>query len=492
MTISETRSYVVSQDDYLEGVGWISSRKTKKHQKNSSIQILSRSIKKTSSYKPRPLTERHIKKMLEESDHPHLKRMIAQFGIDKIRGNPRINHSQLSTKYSINPGSKTAQKQSGRCWIFGTLNMMRQYVPEEFGKDFQYSQNHVAYYDKLERTNAFLEKMIELSKEPVEGQKVLNHIEYFFDDGGEVEFVRNVILKHGLVPDYAFTETKFSGNSGGYNQLIKQRIREIGGLLHIKACQGASTEELQEIKLQAIDEVTNILQSYLGKPVDKFLWKKQDESIVYVTPLEFYEMGGCDLKEFVHLTNLPYLPENVSVEVPDVCNVVGAECLSSFNISVKALKNAMRRSIQDGKSVTFSAEVKCLDKSKNVWSLDSDATKKIFGIDENLRLNKGDRLRYRVDVIAHLMNMVGCDDEDHWRYGGPRTEDVPETMGELWEIENSWKDHEKLYATGPWMDEYLYAIFVHKNYLTKEQKEAIENSDKQIMSLDAWDPFGRV
>ena len=60
----------------------------------------------------------------------------------------------------------TAQKQSGRCWLFSCMNIMRELVSEACGlEEFELSGNYLAFYDKLEKANNFLEMVIKHADE---------------------------------------------------------------------------------------------------------------------------------------------------------------------------------------------------------------------------------------------------------------------------------------------------------------------------------------
>ena len=51
----------------------------------------------------------------------------------------------------------TNQKNSGRCWIFAALNVLREIVAKKCNiKEFELSQSFVAFYDKLEKINFIL------------------------------------------------------------------------------------------------------------------------------------------------------------------------------------------------------------------------------------------------------------------------------------------------------------------------------------------------
>ena len=56
----------------------------------------------------------------------------------------------------------TNQEHSGRCWLFSSMTILREMLAKKYKiKDqFELSQNYIAFYDKLEKTNYFLESML--------------------------------------------------------------------------------------------------------------------------------------------------------------------------------------------------------------------------------------------------------------------------------------------------------------------------------------------
>jgi bleomycin hydrolase len=58
----------------------------------------------------------------------------------------------------------TNQKKSGRCWLFAMLNLLKRDTAKKLNvKEFEFSQSYIQFFDKLERSNHFLEAMIETS-----------------------------------------------------------------------------------------------------------------------------------------------------------------------------------------------------------------------------------------------------------------------------------------------------------------------------------------
>ena len=71
---------------------------------------------------------------------------------------------------SLEQGDITNQKQSGRCWMFAALNTMRFRIIKKLGiKTFELSQNYALFFDKLEKSNYFLESILETLDEPTAG-----------------------------------------------------------------------------------------------------------------------------------------------------------------------------------------------------------------------------------------------------------------------------------------------------------------------------------
>ena len=67
--------------------------------------------------------------------------------------------------HKIKTGEITNQKSSGRCWLFAGLNIMRPKILEKYNlKDFDFSENYLFFWDKLEKANLFLESIIKTRK----------------------------------------------------------------------------------------------------------------------------------------------------------------------------------------------------------------------------------------------------------------------------------------------------------------------------------------
>ena len=64
----------------------------------------------------------------------------------------------------------TNQARTGRCWMFAGLNLFRPEARKILNvKEFEFSQNYLMFWDKIERANLLLEAIIETADRPADG-----------------------------------------------------------------------------------------------------------------------------------------------------------------------------------------------------------------------------------------------------------------------------------------------------------------------------------
>ena len=79
----------------------------------------------------------------------------------------------------------TNQKSSGRCWGFAGLNLFRIYLGRKYNlKKFEFSQSYFMFWDKLEKSNYFLENIIATLNEPKDGRLIMHLVKNPIQDGG--------------------------------------------------------------------------------------------------------------------------------------------------------------------------------------------------------------------------------------------------------------------------------------------------------------------
>ncbi|MDP7130064.1 MAG: C1 family peptidase, partial [Planctomycetota bacterium] len=121
----------------------------------------------------------------------------------------------------------TAQKGSGRCWLFAGLNVLRAAAMKKMKlKNFEFSQNWPLFWDKLEKANYFLESIIDTADRPAGDRTVAFLLSDPISDGGQWNMFVDLIEKYGLVPKTAMPETESSSNTGVMNQLLVAKLRQ--------------------------------------------------------------------------------------------------------------------------------------------------------------------------------------------------------------------------------------------------------------------------
>ena len=122
--------------------------------------------------------------------------------------------------------SATNQMASGRCWIFSALNVMRETIAKKYEiKEFELSQNYVAFYDKLEKANWFMECILQELDSPIGSPENRFLLETAVGDGGQWNMLVSLIKKYGLCPKTAMPETYQSSHTRTMNSILNKRLR---------------------------------------------------------------------------------------------------------------------------------------------------------------------------------------------------------------------------------------------------------------------------
>jgi len=115
----------------------------------------------------------------------------------------------------------TNQKSSGRCWLFAALNVLREQAAKKMNvEDFELSQSYLAFWDKFERANYFLESVLDTASLPTDDRTVTTILEHGVYDGGQWDMFANVVEKYGVVPKCVMPEGYQSSNTGNMNHLL--------------------------------------------------------------------------------------------------------------------------------------------------------------------------------------------------------------------------------------------------------------------------------
>ena len=390
--------------------------------------------------------------------------------------------------FSINIKTMPATNQmaSGRCWIFSSLNVMREMIAKKYNiEKFELSQNYVAFYDKLEKINYTLEALSAEAATDYNDPVLRWLLETAVGDGGQWDMLVSLIKKYGICPKTAMPETYQSSHTRTMNGIINQRLRRFAA--QIKARRAAGEEDrIAGDKQEALKELYGLLCTCFGVPPQKFTFEYEDKDGAYhayrdVAPLDFYHRYlEDDLDDYIGIINGPTddKPFYRMYTVKYLGNVVDGNPVSFLNLPIEDFKELILRQLKDGRIVWFGCDCsKDGDRESGLWDDAQYAYEDTF--DVKLDMTKAEILDTRQSAMNHAMVFTGVNLVD----GKPTR----------WKIENSWGDknaNEGYYiCTDSWFDRYVFEAVVHKDYLSDELKEVIKQEPKV---LDPWDPFGSL
>lgn len=380
----------------------------------------------------------------------------------------------------------TNQERSGRCWIFAGANLLREEVAKACGLEaFELSQNYISFWDKLEKSNYFLESVLDRIDCPVDDRTLCWILSTGVQDGGQWDMFVNLIEKYGVAPKEAMDETYQSSHTAAMNGLLNTKLRQFAARL--QRMHRESAADLRAEKEGMLEEIYSLLCTCLGEPPASFDFCYTDREKAYhidrgLTPKSFYEKYiALPLSDYVSVINSPTpdKPFSCPYTVDYLGNVVGGGDIRYLNLPMEELVDLAVRQLQAGQLVWFGSDVgKCGDRKRGIWDTEAFDYACAFGLD--FSMEKGDMLDYRESAMNHAMVLTGVElGED----GKPLR----------WKVQNSWSDEngQKGYylMSAAWFERYVYQVVIRREHLSAAQLEALGRDPKH---LPPWDPMGAL
>ncbi len=420
--------------------------------------------------------------------HQLIQNVVTQHDVNEVALNRNLVTEATHTFSTVlDDWSVTNQARSGRCWMFAGLNLFRAETKDLLNvKQFEFSQNYVMFWDKMERANYVLEAVIETADRPVDERVVAWLLQQPLGDGGQWDMFVSLVRKHGVVPKTVMPETESSSNSmrmnSGLNYQVRQGARDIR---RIYAEEGGITA-MREAKQETLRSIYQILCIHLGNPPSAFEWQWRDKDGDFhrdgeMTPLEFAEKYiATPMDEYVCLVHDPRRanPPGRTYTVQYLGNVVDGTSIKYLNVDIEIMKGIAMRMLEDGKPVWMGCDTgKQMHRDKGIWDAELFDYSSVYNAE--FSMNKEERLEYHQTAMTHAMLFTGVDVVD----GKPRR----------WRVENSWDD--KVGDKGfflmndSWFAEYMFEIAAPLSYLPEDLQRAL---DLEPVVLPPWDPMGSL
>ncbi len=382
----------------------------------------------------------------------------------------------------ITAGKITNQEQTGRCWLFAGLNVLRPAVMAKYKlENFEFSQAYSQFYDKLERANRTLELAIALRNEPPDSRKNALLLKDPVPDGGDWNYVLALVDKYGLVPKSVMPDTWSASHTDAMNALLDARVRK--GIVAIRkaAASGADVARLRQEKMAVLKDVYRILVLCLGEPPRQFTWRYEDkdhkvsEPHTY-TPQSFYkEWVGVSLHDYLRFVNYPGKPMHVPLRFAWNRDMADAPDMQAVNVTTDKMESMAMKSILADEAVWFCCNSSVQrDNAAGLWDEGIQDYSDLFGV--NFSMDKADALAYLQDAPNHCMVFIGVN--------------VTAGKPDKWKVENSWGDkrgREGYWTiTSSWFDAHVFEMLVNRKFVPPELAKL---ADQKPVVLPPWDPF---
>ena len=399
----------------------------------------------------------------------------------------------------------THQDKSGRCWMFSTLNVLRARALQILDvDDFEFSQAYTTFYEKLEKSNSFLERIIQTADRPANDRLVYHLTLHTASDGGQFMFCASILEKWGIVPKDAMPETACTHDTKYMNEVLGDILIRDAAKLRESAAAGAAYEELEMAKADMLDEVHRFLCCCLGEPplaidfdfevgehadvdASKVEITSDGRRILRdhgVTPLEILERyTHFDASDYIELVSVPgdSRPFGHLYGIDWFDAVMGGRPLRLLNMEMPVVEQAVIASLKGGVPAYMMCDVgkRTLRGDSDfagVLATDSLDLEGLFDID--LSIDRADNLDLNGTGLSHCMVFQGV-----------QLDDAGEPLA--WRVENSWgADQCKdgyLIISRDWWRAYGGDVVVERRFVPDEVLELRDSLP--VEHVDPWDGF---
>lgn len=410
---------------------------------------------------------------------------LAANNIDNLAKNHR-NKGSLNTYFSIETKKQsiTDQKQSGRCWMFSGLNVLRSaFAVRTDSLTVELSQNYLFVYDQLEKANLFLQGVIDTADKPIDDTRVQFFFKSPIGDGGTFCGVADLVDKYGLVPKEAMPETFSSENTTKATSLIKSKLREYGLRLRSMVADGKSKADIKSEKTHMLGSVYRMITLVYGEPPTEFNYsfkasngRAMTEEKTYTSrSFADYILGGKPLNgSFIMVMNDPRREYYKTYEVEYDRHTYDGHNWKYLNLPMKDIAQLAVSALKDGRKMYSSYDVgKFLDRKTGVCDLRNYDYGSLFST--TFGMSKAERIMTFDSGSTHAMTLSAVDLDSN---GNPLK----------WKVENSWGaswgQQGCLIMTNDWFNEYMFRLVVDKRDVPADILRQFSQKPVMVMPED--------
>ena len=315
------------------------------------------------------------------------------------------------------------QKKSGRCWAFAMDRVLESKVAKKGKAPTEISKSFINYHALRTKSLALLVTAAKM------GQRQPAKLSGMLSEGGTQSRALDITMKYGVVPESKMPSTADGANSGVFlNQLQILIVKAQRSFGQIKGGPEANPKRQKVFNTYA-RQAQRLLDTTVGKPPRKF---KVDGK--FYTPKTYAQnylgLNKGDL-DYVVLSHDPTHAFNRRYQEKGV----GMKPFEGYNVSMKTMQQAMKKTIRGGESIYFATNVSANNpyrvgdgphdpkEARGVLSL------RAFNYDAlipSTKISKRDRIRTGISPTNHAMTITGYDP-------GKKRGSVLK-----WKVDNSW------------------------------------------------------
>lgn len=410
---------------------------------------------------------------------------IAANSIDALAKN-HANAGAIDTHFSIETPTQTItdQLQSGRCWMFSGMNVLRSaFAQRTDSLRVEFSQAFLFFYDQLEKANLFLQGVIDTAEKPIDDQRVQFFFKHPISDGGTFCGVADLADKYGLVPKEVMPETFSSDNTARMAALVSSKLREQGLQLRQMAADKKDAKDIEAAKTRMLGTIYRMLALTIGEPPQSFSYAFKDKDGRTVgqaktyTPTEFFKevVGGPINGTFIMAMNDPRWPYYKTYEVEYDRHTYDGHNWKYINLPMDDIEEMAIASLKDGRKLYSSYDVgKFLDSKRGYVDTENYDYASLLGT--TFGMDKAARISTYDSGSTHAMTLTAVDLD-------------AEGKATKWKVENSWgaewsQQRGYLIMSDTWFREYMFRLVVNKKYVPAKILKLSEQEPIMVMPED--------